>query len=78
MIKPARTQDAQYINGENSMFTITIGRQTLKRYKLQWYSYNGKRYYVNRTRILHGTSLESVKNKALLLFGSVPDNIQRV
>jgi len=60
------------------MYNITIGRQILKRYKLQWHSYNGKRYYVNRTRILHSISLENVKNKALLLFGSSPDNIQRV
>ena len=60
------------------MFTITIGRQVLKRYKLQWHSYNGKRYYVNKTRILHSISLENVKNRALLLFGSTPDNVQRI
>jgi len=60
------------------MYNITIGRQILKRYKLQWHSYNGKRYYVNRTRILHSISLENLKNKALLLFGSSPDNIHRV
>ncbi len=60
------------------MFTITIGGQILKRYKLQWHSYNGKRYYVNKTRILHSISLENVKSKAWLLFGSSPDNIVRV
>ena len=60
------------------MYAITIGRQILKRYKLQWYSYNGKRYYVNKTRILHSISLENVKNKAISLFGSLPDNVQRI
>lgn len=60
------------------MFTITIGNATIKRYKLQWHSYNGKRYYVRQTKILHSISLESVKSKALLLFGSMPDGTQRV
>lgn len=60
------------------MYTITIGKQILKRYKLQWRDYNGKQYYVKKTCILHSISLQGVKNKALLLFGSVPDNIQRV
>jgi hypothetical protein len=60
------------------MYAITIGKQLLKRYKLQWHSYNGKRYYVNRTRILHSISLENVKNRAKLLFGSSPDCVQRV
>ena len=60
------------------MFTITIGNNILKRYKLQWHSYNGERYYVKKTRILHSISLANVKNKALALFGVVPDNIQRL
>lgn len=61
------------------MFTIAIGKQVLKRYKLQWHSYNGKRYYVNKTRVLHSTSLQSVKDKAKRLFAlELPDNIQRV
>ena len=60
------------------MFTIAIGKQTIKRYKLQWRSYNGKRYYVKHTRVLHSVSLQDVKCKALLSFGIVPDNIQRV
>lgn len=60
------------------MYTITIGKQILKRYKLQWRSYNGKRYYVKRTRVLHSISLQSVKNKALSLFSTTPDNIVRI
>lgn len=60
------------------MYSITIGKQTLKRYKLQWRSYNGKQYYVKKTCILHSISLQDVKNKALSLFGNVPDNIQRM
>lgn len=60
------------------MYSITIGKQILKRYKLQWHNYNGKRYYVKHTRILHSISLQDVKRKALSLFGIVPDNIQRV
>ncbi len=59
------------------MYSITIGKQILKRYKLQWKDYNGKRYYVKKTRILHSISLENVKSKALSLFGSVPDYIVR-
>lgn len=60
------------------MFTITIANNTIKRYKLQWRNYNGSRYYVKRTRILHSISLQDVKIKAVQLFGSNPDNIQRV
>jgi len=60
------------------MFTLTIGNTVLNRYKLQWHSYNGKRYFVKKTRILHSISLQGVKSKALSLFGNKPDNIQRV
>lgn len=61
------------------MFTTIIGKQVVKRYKLQWKAYNGKRYYVKKTRILHSTSLQAVKNKAKRLFGlDLPDYIQRI
>ena len=60
------------------MYSITIGHNILYRYKLQWRSYNGKRYYVKKTRILHSISLQDVIDKAIALFGSKPDNIQRV
>ena len=58
---------------------MTVGKQTVKRYKLQWKSYNGKRYFVKKTRILHSVSLQNVKNKAKQLFGlDLPDNIIRI
>ena len=60
------------------MYSITIGNIVLNRYKLQWHDYNGKRYYIKKTRILHSISLQDVKAKALLLFGCKPDNIQRI
>ena len=60
------------------MFTLTIGNTILNRYKLQWHDYNGKRYYVYKTYILHGISLQYVKAKALKLFGCKPDSIQRI
>ena len=60
------------------MYSITIANNAIKRYKLQWHDYNGKRYYVKKTRILHGISLQYVKDKALSLFGCKPDCIQRV
>jgi len=60
------------------MYSMTIGNITLNRYKLQWKNYNGKRYYVKKTRILHSISLQDVKRKALSLFGCKPDNIQRI
>lgn len=60
------------------MYSVTIGNNIIKRYKLQWRSWNGKRYYVKQTRILHAVSLDDVKNRAEQLFGSVPDNIQRI
>ena len=61
------------------MYSITIGNIVLNRYKLQWKNYNGKRYYVYKTYVLHGVSLQCVKAKALLLFGgSPPDTIQRI
>jgi len=60
------------------MFTMTICNNILKRYKLQWYGYNGERYYISKTRTLHSVSLQDVKNKAMALFGSKPDNIQRI
>ena len=60
------------------MYSMTIGNITLNRYKLQWHDYNGKRYYVKKTRILHSISLQDVKRKAKQLFGIAPDNIQRV
>lgn len=60
------------------MYSITIGNTILNRYKLQYKNYNGKRYYVYKTYILHGVSLQDVKNKALKLFGVKPDNIQRI
>ena len=60
------------------MYSIAIGCTTLYRYKLQWHDYNGKRYYVKKTRILHSISLQVVKRKAKQLFGIVPDNIQKI
>lgn len=60
------------------MYSITIGDTIVNRYKLQWRSYNGKRYYVKKTRILHSVSLQDVKNKAFQLFGNKPDSIRRV
>ena len=60
------------------MYSITIGHDTLYRYKLQWKDYNGKRYYVKKTCILHSISLQDVKNRALQLFGIIPDNIQKI
>lgn len=60
------------------MYSIAIGNTMVNRYKLQWRDYNGKRYYVKKTRILHSVSLQDVKNKAVALFGNTPDNIQRV
>ena len=60
------------------MFTITIGNIVLNRYKLQWKNYNGKRYYVYKTHVLHSVSLQDVKTKALKLFGCKPDNIQKI
>ncbi len=60
------------------MYTIVMGNQTIKRYKLQWKAYNGKRYYIRKTAILHGISLQNIKDKALSLFGIMPDNIIRV
>ena len=61
------------------MFTMTVGKQTVKRYKLQWHDFNGKRYFVKKTRILHSISLQYVKNKAKRLFGlDLPDNIIRI
>lgn len=60
------------------MYAITIGNNVLKRYKLQWYSYNSNRCYVKKTMILHSTSLDTVKRQAILLYGSMPDNIIRI
>ena len=60
------------------MYSLTIGNTTLNRYKLQWKNYNGKQYYVCKTCILHGISLQYVKDKALKLFGVKPDNIVRI
>jgi len=61
------------------MYSLTIGNTILKRYKLQWRSYNGKRYFVKKTRILHSISLQDVKNKAKRLFAlDLPDSIQKI
>lgn len=60
------------------MYGISIGNTILNRYKLQWRGYNGKRYYVKKTAILHSISLQDVKNRAFQLFGSKPDNIIRI
>ena len=60
------------------MFTMQVGKQTTKRYKLQWHDFNGKRYFVKKTRILHSISLQDVKQKALSLFDSIPDYIVRI
>lgn len=65
-------------NMGTSMYSITIGDNIINRYRLQWRGYNGKKYYVKHTRILHSISLQDVKAKVLLLFGSPPDNIVRV
>ena len=64
-------------NGDN-MFTMTVGKQTTRRYKLQWHDFNGKRYFVKKTRILHSVSLQNVKNKGVMLFGTIPDYIVRI
>lgn len=58
-------------------FVISIDK-VLKRYKLQWYGWNTKRHYVKKTRVLHDVSLQAVKDRAKLLFGSIPDYIQRI
>ena len=60
------------------MYSITIGNTVLNRYKLQWKNYNGKRYYIYKTHVLHSVSLQDVKAKALKLFGVKPDSIQRI
>jgi len=60
------------------MYTITIGNATLKRYKLQWYGFAKRRRYIAKTRILHDNTLNNVKRRAFILFGKMPDNIQRV
>lgn len=60
------------------MYSLTIGNTIINRYKLQWRSYNGKRYYVKKTRILHSISMQDVKNKAFQLFGIMPDSIQKI
>ncbi len=60
------------------MYSITIANDTIKRYRLQWRSHNGKRYYIKRRRILHGISLQDVKDRAKALFSIMPDNIRRI
>ena len=60
------------------MFTLQLYNVELKRYKLQWYNYNGKKRYVEFTHILHAPSLDNVKDRALQLFGSKPDSIMRI
>lgn len=60
------------------MYTLTIGKQILKRYKLQWRRYNGKRYYIEETAILHDNTLNNVKRRAFILFGKMPDSIRRI
>ena len=60
------------------MYSITIANNVIKRYRLQWCSYNGKRYYVKRRRVLHGISIQDVKDRAKALFGNSPDSVQRV
>ena len=60
------------------MYSLTIGNIVLNRYKLQWKNYNGKRYYVYKTHVLHSVSLQDVKAKALKLFGVKPDSIQKI
>lgn len=60
------------------MYTLTIGDTVIKRYKLQWHDHNGRRNTVKHSRVLHGVSLATVKDKATQRYGSKPDNIQRV
>lgn len=60
------------------MYNIAIGDTIINRYKLQWRSYNGYRYYVKKTRILHSISIQDVKRKAMELFGIAPDSVQRI
>jgi hypothetical protein len=57
---------------------MKIGNTILNRYKLQWKDYNGKRYYVKKTRILHSISMREVKGKAMALFGIMPDSITKI
>lgn len=60
------------------MFTLTIGNKTIKRYKLQWHDHNGRRNNVEHTRVMHSVSLDAVKDKAMLRYGSKPDAIHRI
>lgn len=60
------------------MFAMVIGGNTLKRYKLQWYSFAGKRRYISKTKVLHSISLQDVKQRAKGLFNSTPDFVQRI
>lgn len=60
------------------MYTLTIGKTIVKRYKVQWHSNTGRHNYVKKTAILHGASLDKVKAKAAEIYGDVPDSIHRI
>lgn len=59
-------------------YEISAGNITLKRYRVQWHGWNTKQYYVSRSRIVHAISLDNAKDRALQIFGSIPDSIRRI
>ena len=54
----------------------------IKKYKCRWYGLSftkrGRRHYDKRRLILHAINIEIAKTKALQIFGSMPDYIQRI
>ncbi len=53
---------------------MRLGNITINKYYCRWI-YANKRHKTERRKMLHSTSLENVKQKAIKLFGRKPDEI---
>ena len=53
---------------------MKIGNITINKYKCQW-KHAGLHKYIEKTAILHSDSLQNVKAKAKMFYGSLPTEI---
>lgn len=53
---------------------MRIGNMIIKKYRCQW-KHIGVNHYIEKTAILHSDSLQNVKIKAKMFYGSLPTEI---
>ncbi len=53
---------------------MKIGNITINKYKCQW-KHIGVHHFIEKTAVLHGSTLQDIKTKAIRFYGSLPTEI---